>query len=92
MKHHDLWFYADVVDLDAADAHQRGGALYLNWVLATPDRIEHALSRRGSVFALQQVGDWSMFGALRTTRPPEHGSVPPEGDPAAPRNQSKIQH
>ena len=47
-------------------AHQHGGVPHLNWVLATSDRIEHALASLEAEFALQQTGDYAMFEAYRS--------------------------
>ena len=39
MKYSDLWTFAELVDLEAAEAHQRGGAPLLNFLLQTSDRF-----------------------------------------------------
>ena len=92
MKYHDLWCFAELVDLEAAEAHMQGGMAWLNYTLATSDRIEHALSRLGAEFALQQTGDYTMFEALLSSRPPGHEHVLPDWAITAARNQSKIEH
>ena len=92
MKYHDLWCFAELVDLEVAEAHAQGGTPWLNFVLATSDRIEHALSRLGAEFALQQTGDYTMFESLLSSRPPGHEHVLPDWAITAARNQSKIEH
>ena len=91
-KYHDLGCFAELVDLEAAEAHMQGGMAWLNYTLATSDRIEHALSRLGAEFAWQQAGDYAMLGALLSSRPPGHGHALPDWAIAAARNQSKMRH
>ena len=77
-KYTDLWTFAELVDLELAEAHAKGGVAAVNWVLATSDRLEHTLSRLGAEFSLQVTGDWTMFTNMLSTRPPRESHVMPE--------------
>ena len=91
-KYHDLGCFAELVDLEATEAHLQGGMAWLNYTLATSDRLEHALSRLGAEFALQQAGDYTMFKALLSSRPPGHEHALPDWAISAARSQSKLEH
>ena len=55
MKYQDLECFAELVDLEAAEAHMKGGMAWLNYTLATSDRMEHALSRLGAELSLIHI-------------------------------------
>ena len=91
-KYHDLGCFAELVDLETAEAYLQGGMAWLNYTLATSDRLEHALSRLGAEFALQQAGDYTMFKALLSSRPPGDEHALPAWAINAAWSQSKLEH
>ena len=91
-KFNDLWTFAELIDLELAEAHSRGGVAAVNWALSTSDRLEHALSRIGAEISLQVTGDWTMFNSLLSTRPPGESHILPDWAVNAARNASKLEH
>ena len=83
---------AELVDLEVAAFHARGGITAVNWALATSDQPEHVLARLGAEMTLQLTGDWEMFEQLLSTRPPGKSQVLPDWAVVAARGHSKVVH
>ena len=88
----DLWTYAELIDTELAEAHQRGGIAAVNWALASSDRLEHALSRIGAEVSLQISKDGTMSANMLSTRHPGESHVMPEWAVSAARQESKAEH